>query len=101
MPASFSAPIDPYLKRISGVARTHSGCGYSRKPRSQPMYAPIAPSTTTTDASAFNQRCLRTGVAASVLIATSRSERLQELDQRRLLVVAQLGAVGPALVAGV
>ena len=28
MPASCSAPMEPYLKRMSGVAVTQSGCGF-------------------------------------------------------------------------
>src|SRR5207244_2748585 len=47
MPASYSAPMEPYLKRISGVDITHAGCGSSRKNFCQPMIPPATTSSTT------------------------------------------------------
>src|SRR5918992_1202080 len=47
MPASYSAPIEPYLKRISGVDVTHCGCGSSRKNFCQPISPPAAATNTT------------------------------------------------------
>src|SRR6185503_17398716 len=55
IPASYSAPIEPYLKRISGVAVTHSGCGSSRKNLYQPKAAPAAAKITTTNKQIFHQ----------------------------------------------
>src|SRR5688572_2762321 len=55
IPASCSAPMEPYLKRISGVAVTQSGCGSSRKNLYQPMAPPTTARTTTSSKQLFHQ----------------------------------------------
>src|SRR5688500_3564949 len=55
IPASCSAPMEPYLKRISGVAVTQSGCGSSRKNLYQPMAPTTTARTTTSSKQLFHQ----------------------------------------------
>src|SRR4249919_565971 len=101
MPASFSAPIEPYLKRISGVAVTQSGCGSSRNNLAQAMVPRTAPRTSRASISHSHQGVPRVVVTGFVAMGVSArvSERLQVRDQRVLVGRGQIGAVGRAFVA--
>src|SRR3546814_753462 len=105
MPASFSAPIEPYLKRISGVAVTQSGCGSSRKILYQAVKPTIAPSSSNTSSVHQSQRGFHwndffaAGEGVAMTVSCGRSERLEERHQRVLVGFGKLGAVSGAFVA--
>src|SRR6266496_6247988 len=97
MPDSRSAPMEPYLNRMSGSLVIQSGCGSSRKNLYQVKAPPTAPTTTRTTTATriflFHQPDAR--MASMVCLP---SEGLQVLEDGVLLLGRQLGAVGFALV---
>src|SRR5882724_5934821 len=97
MPDSRSAPMEPYLNRMSGSLVIHSGCRSSRKNLYQVKTPPTAPNptriTTATRIFLFHEPDVR--MASMVCLP---SEGLQVLDEGVLLLGRQLGAVGLALV---
>src|SRR6266508_1460579 len=99
MPASRSAPIEPYLKRISGSFVIQSGCASSRKNLYHAKTPPSAPSTTTTPRQTRSV-FFHVGFRAASMVDLP-SEGLQMLEERVLVLGAQLGSVGLAFVAGI
>src|ERR1051325_565211 len=111
MPASYSAPMDPFLKRVSGVAVTQSGCGSSRKN----LYQPTNPTRPATTRSSSTMALMTPNFRRLDLTVTSVPDRLdsayrmngpacgleglEKLDQRSLLARRQLGAVTLAFMA--
>src|SRR4029453_15669984 len=97
MPDSRSAPMEPYLNRMSGSLAIQSGWGSSRKNFYQVKTPPATPTTAriTTPTSTF--RFHEPGVRTASMIGFS-SESLQVLDEGVLVLGSQLGAVGLALV---
>src|SRR4249920_821416 len=86
IPASFSAPMEPYLKRMSGVAVTQLGCGSSRKNLYQPIAAPRPASTARTAKQIFHADFLFAASAINSPYAADapsgwRSEGLEILNQ--------------------
>src|SRR3546814_19603898 len=87
MPASFSAPIEPYLKRISGVAVTQSGCGSSRKILYQAVKPTITPSSSNTSSVHHSQRGFHwndffaDGEGVAMTVPCGRSGSLEERPQ--------------------
>src|SRR5262250_1103026 len=98
MPASDSAPMEPYLKRMSGSLVIQSGCGSSRKNLYQVKRPPKAPSTTRTARPMRSFRVAQPASRTTAMVGLP-SEGLQVLDEGILLVRRQLGAVDLALVA--
>src|SRR6266852_6651363 len=124
MPASCSAPMEPYLKRISGVDVTHAGCGSSRKILYHPVIAAITPSKTTITSQIFQpvrffcpsailppatQACANLPYVSSPVILNEvtqtfnrllkqHSECLQILDKSVFLIRRKLGSVTCSLV---
>src|SRR3546814_15271524 len=101
MPASFSAPIEPYLKRISGVAVTQSGCGSSRKILYQAVKPTIAPSSSNTSSVHQSQRGFHwndffaAGEGVAMTVSSGREERLEERPQRVLAASGKLDDESP------
>src|SRR3546814_1051975 len=99
MPASVSAPIEPYLKRIAGCAVTQSGCGSSRKILYQAVKPTIAPSSSNTSSVHQSQwgfhwnDFFAAGEGVAMTVSCGRSERLEERHQRVLVGFGKLGAV--------
>src|SRR6266540_1637239 len=100
MPASRSAPIEPYLNRMSGSFVIQSGCGSSRKNLYQVKAPPIAASTTKTPIATRSFLFHQPGFRLAAMVDL-QSEGLQVLDERVLVLRRQLGAIDLALVAGV
>src|SRR5574341_395845 len=100
MPASRSAPIEPYLNRISGSLVIQSGCGSSRKNLYQVNAPPTAASTTRTPIATKSFLFHEPGFRLAAMVDPP-SEGLQVFDERVLVLWGQLGAIGLALVAGV
>src|SRR5688572_4833401 len=97
IPASCSAPMGPYLKRISGVAVTQFGCGSSRKNLYHPMVPPTATKTSKSTKQVFHQDfffCRSTiHPPASLSSATRDLKSLEVLDQSVFFRNRQLGTV--------
>src|SRR5512145_2326088 len=126
MPASRSAPIDPYLKRISGSFVIQSGCASSRKNLYQPNQAPKATRSAITASAILSLPCLRRAPALELKVVSMPSsqkfrlrggtapsctpkpgnplpaascsslEGLQVFDQRVLVLAGKLGPVSLA-----
>src|SRR5262250_1221868 len=97
MPVSDSAPMEPYLKRMSGSLVIQSGCGSSRKNLYQVKTPPRAPSTTRTARPMRSFRVAQPASRTTAMVGLP-SEGLQVLDEGILLLRRQLGAVDLALV---